>query len=195
MKIDRLETHDRMQEFMKNDFDIAACCQDMIDKRPFGRHPFYIFAHARTDDDGARKRLIWQPRLTKPKAQTNSMLFKAYPGTDLLKVIWIIPAREMWAQYQKDKVTASKIVFDSILLFQNNRGLLEAREEDDLHDWEIDAIYRQLSYEAQHKSKQGSSVVSLISTEGSGSNRHKNNQQFKKKLMRIEKVHTINLQA
>jgi hypothetical protein len=167
MKIDRLETHDRMQEFMKNDFDIAACCQDMINKRPFGNNPFYIFAHARTDDDGVRKRLIWQPRLTKPKAQTNSMLFKAYPGTDLIKVIWILPAREMWAQYEKNKVTASKIVCDSIRLFENNRSLLEAREEDDLHDWQINTIYRQLSEDARRrKVKQDSSAVSLSSESG-----------------------------
>ncbi|MEK6884299.1 MAG: hypothetical protein AABY22_32005, partial [Nanoarchaeota archaeon] len=46
-------------------------------------------------------RLIWMPRLTKPRAETNSMLFKAYPGSDNIKVIWMIPAPEMWKQFQK----------------------------------------------------------------------------------------------
>src|SRR5262245_35899537 len=141
IKINPLETHDRYQHFTKQGFDISECCQDLINKRPFGDHPFYIFAHARTDDDGATKRLIWQPRLTKPKAQTNSMLFKAYPGTDMIKVIWMIPAREMWEQYESGKITASQIVAESIHDFQHNRGKLEAKEEDDLEDQVIDRIY------------------------------------------------------
>jgi hypothetical protein len=69
MKLDRLDVHDRYEHFTKQDFDIGECCQDLINKRPFGDYPFYIFAHTRTDDDGVTKRLIWQPRLTKPKAR------------------------------------------------------------------------------------------------------------------------------
>ena len=67
MKLNRLETHDRYQHLTKQSFDIAECCQDLINQRPFGDHPFYIFAHPRTEEDGVTKRLIWQPRLTKPK--------------------------------------------------------------------------------------------------------------------------------
>lgn len=149
MKLNLLETHDRYQHFTKQSFDIAECCQDLINKRPFGEHPFYIFAHTRTDDDGVTKRLIWQPRLTKPKAQTNSMLFKAYPGTDVIKVIWMIPAREMWAQYKKGNVTQNETVSQSIEDFQFDRGKLEAKEDDDLSDDKIDAIYREISRNAQ----------------------------------------------
>src|SRR5882724_9710795 len=104
MKINRLETHDRFLDFTKKQFDISACCQNLIDQRPFGMHPFYIFAHTRTDDDGVKKRLIWQPRLSKPQAQTNSMLFKAYPGTDLIKVLWMIPERALWGNFKKGMV-------------------------------------------------------------------------------------------
>ena len=88
LKVDPFETHDRYEHFKKQNFDIGECCQDLINKRPFGDYPFYIFAHTRTDDDGVTKRMIWQPRLTKPQAQTNSMLFKAYPSTDNVKIIW-----------------------------------------------------------------------------------------------------------
>ena len=151
MQIDILDAHDRYKLFTKQSFDIGECCQDLIDKRPFGRNPFYIFAHARTDDDGVTKRLIWQPRLTKPKAQTNSMLFKAYPGTDKIKVIWMIPAREMWSQYAKGLITESKIIWESIDAFENNRQKLEAKEDDDLTDAEIDAVYREIATEAQKK--------------------------------------------
>lgn len=146
MKIDRLDAHDRLQHFTKQGFDISECCQDLINKRPFGNHPFYIFAHARTDDDGVTKRLIWQPRLTKPTAQTNSMLFKAYPGTDLIKVIWMIPPREMWEQYEKGKMTQNITVVESIYDFQHNREALEAKEDDDLPDQAIRKIYGDMKY-------------------------------------------------
>ena len=151
MKINPLDAHDRYEYVTKQSFDIAECCQDLINKRPFGDHPFYIFAHTRTEDDGANKRLIWQPRLTKPKAQTNSMLFKAYPGTDMIKVIWMIPARELWGQYSKGKMTQNKTVSDSIHDFQFNRNKLEEREDDDMTDKQIDAIYREISINAKTK--------------------------------------------
>lgn len=96
-------------------------------------------------------RMIWQPRLTKPKAQTNSMLFKAYPGTDAVKVIWIIPERELWGQYQKGNVTQSEIVMESIHKFQNDRESLEAPEDDDSSDSEIDGIYKDISLDANFK--------------------------------------------
>jgi hypothetical protein len=148
MKIDRLDAHDRLQHFTKQSFSIEDCCQDLINKRPFGDHAFYIFAHTRTDDDGVTKRLIWQPRLTKPLAQTNSMLFKAYPGTDLIKVLWMIPAPEMWSQYKRGLLTENKTVCDSIEDFQKNRAKLEAPEDDDLSEEQIDAIYKEISRNA-----------------------------------------------
>ena len=158
MKLNLFETHDRYEHFTKQSFDIAECCQDLINKRPFGDYPFYIFAHARTSDDGVTKRLIWQPRLTKPKAQTNSMLFKAYPGTDIIKVIWIIPARELWGQYKKGNVTQNKTVSESIFNFQNKRELLESKEEDDLSDEKIAAIYIEIKQQIS-----GASSISLES--------------------------------
>jgi len=151
MKINPLDAHDRYKHFTKQSFDISECCQDLINQRPFGDHPFYIFAHARTDDDGSTKRLIWQPRLTKPKAQTNSMLFKAYPGTDIIKLIWMIPARELWDQYTKGKMMENKTVSESIDLFQNNRKKLEEKEPDDMTDEQVDAIYREISINASTK--------------------------------------------
>lgn len=153
MKIDRLDAHDRYQHFIKQEFDIGECCQNLIDQRPFGDHAFYIFAHTRTDDDGVRKRLIWQPRLTKPKAQTNSMLFKANPNSDVIKVIWMIPARELWDNYTKGKLIENKTVYDSIYNFQHNRKKLEEPEPDDLTDEQINAIYNDISKNANYKKK------------------------------------------
>jgi hypothetical protein len=145
LKLNRLDTHDRLVHVQKQSQTISECCQDLIDKRPFGNHPFYIFAHARTESDGATKRLIWQPRLTKPHAQTNSMLFKAYPGTDTVRIIWMIPDQTLWPQYKKGNVTHSEIVNESISKFKTNRSELEAPEPEDLTDSQIDAIYREIS--------------------------------------------------
>lgn len=151
MKIHKLDAHDRLTHFTNQTFDIGECCQDLIDKRPFGDHPFYIFAHTRTEEDGVTKRLIWQPRLTKPRAETNSMLFKGYPGTDMVKVIWMIPAQEVWGQFKKGLLTQNKTVTESIYAYRHNRHLLEMKEDDDLSDTEIDEIYKELSIEARNK--------------------------------------------
>lgn len=177
MKVNVLDAHDRLQHFTKQSFDIGKSCQNLIDQRPFGDHPFYIFAHTRTlgldekqsllmEDlslslqnlayvrkyktlaDVPEKRLIWQPRLTKPKAQSNSMLFKGYPGTDLIKTIWILPAPELWEQYEKGKLTQNETISESIYRYKNNRKAMEEKEEDDLDDASIDAIYRQISQSA-----------------------------------------------
>lgn len=77
------------------------------------------------------------------------MLFKAYPGTDLIKVIWMIPTRELWDQYTKGKMMENKTVSESIWAFQNNRKKLEEKEEDDLSDEQIAAIYKEISTSAR----------------------------------------------
>ena len=168
MKISRIDAHDRFSYFKKQGLDIAECCQNLIDSEPFGEHAFYIFAHARTIgmdeklklfssgtyaslDQVPEKTLIWQPRLTKPKAQTNSMLFKGYPGSDNIKVIWIIPPKELWDQFTKGKMTENETVCNSIADFQNNKDKLEASEDDDLSDEAIDRIYKEISQGANSK--------------------------------------------
>ena len=166
LKIDRLETHDRWQLLQKQGKDISECCQDLLNQRPFGDHPFYIFAHARTIgmderfklfnsgvyrrfEEVPEKTIIWQPRLTKPKAETNSMLFKGFPGTDLVKVIWMIPDRALWDQYKKGNITESNIVRESINNFQNNKELLERGEPEDLTDEQIYRIYQEIAVSGQ----------------------------------------------
>lgn len=140
----------------------------------FESYPFYIFAHKREIgvdervsmfnqdlreslinlayqrkytriEEVPNQRLIWQPRLSKPKAQPNSMLFRYFPSTDTIEIIWMLPAEELWEQYKKGLMTENKIVFDSIDAFQNNRRKLEKKEADDLSDERINAIYREIS--------------------------------------------------
>jgi hypothetical protein len=176
IKLDKLETHDRLQIFAKQSDEITKGMYDCIRLRPqqFEEHPFYIFAHKRdlgmderisiynTDlknsilsqyylrkythfDQVPTTRVIWCPRLTKPKMQTNSMLFKAYPGKDYTKIIWILPAPELWGEYEIGKLVEHQTVLESIYNFKDNRKAIEAKEDDDLPDEKIDAIYKEIA--------------------------------------------------
>lgn len=151
MKVNILDAHDRLGVYSKQADYISKGCIECINSRPkeFGNHPFYIFAHARTEDDGFTKRLLWCPRLTKPKAQTNSMLFKAYPPGDKIKVVWMIPERSMWSNFEKGKLIENQIINESIYEFENNRNKLEAKEPNDLQDYQVNDIYDEISRNAQ----------------------------------------------
>ena len=100
MKVDRLETHDRLLHFKKDQaLNIAQGAEDCLKRNPLSlaiqsRSPYvYLFAHPRTADDGFTKRMLWQPRLTRPKAQTNSYLFRAQSNSDVIEVCWLLPPR------------------------------------------------------------------------------------------------------
>src|SRR6516162_8098315 len=139
MKLNRLETHDRL-EYLKEDQSkiIFQGAEDCLKKNPDSlalqeKSPYiYIFAHPRTADDGLNKRLLWQPRLTKPRAQSNSYLFRAQSNTDLLEICWLIPDKELWDQYKEGNVTEHEIVNWSIDQFINNRERFEAPHPEDL---------------------------------------------------------------
>jgi hypothetical protein len=159
MKIERLETHDRFEYFVQGGFNIAETCAKIIDGRPFGDHPFYLFVHKRTIDETERfkywldmggalpldkvpnARIIWQPRLTKPYPQENSILIKCYPGKDVVKFMWIIPQKELWEQFSKGKMTENETIYTSIDKFQHCPDRLAAPEPDDFDDAKIQDIY------------------------------------------------------
>ena len=158
MKINILEAHDRKQHLIKNESEIIAqgaedCLKknnlslQLQDKSPY----IYIFAHPRTSDDGVSKRLLWQPRLTKPAPQTNSYLFRVKSKTDVLEVIWCIPQKELWGQYKKGNITESELVLWSIDQYENHRKKLAEKDKDDLQDWQVRDIYELLD---RNRSKQ-----------------------------------------
>lgn len=139
MKINRLETHDRLQHLVKDQSaNIFQGAEDCLKKNPDSlaiqeKSPYvYLFAHPRTADDGVTKRMLWQPRLSVPEAQTNSYLFRAMSKTDVIEIIWLIPPKEMWAQYEKGKVTESNEVAWSIEMFKHKKSYLEKPHPDDM---------------------------------------------------------------
>ena len=151
MKINRLETHDRLLHFKKDQaINIAQGAEDCLKKNSLSlalqeRSPYvYLFAHPRTADDGVTKIMYWQPRLTKPQAQTNSYLCRAISKTDLIEVVWLLPPQEMWEQYKKGNVTEHDIVMYSINQFRFNRKALETIPQDDLPDETARNIYREV---------------------------------------------------
>lgn len=183
MKLDRLETHDRYTHFTTQSFDIGEMCEKMISEKPFGDHAFYIYVHKKqialderlemfmnqakygivytSMDQVPTDRLIWQPRLTKPFSSTNTMLFKVYPGSDQVKVIWMLPPEEMWEQYKSGKMTGNESVLVSIDNFLNHRSELDAPEDDDLPDSTIKKIYKEVLEEIRRKKNVSDSYIKV----------------------------------
>jgi hypothetical protein len=179
MKLDTLETHDRLLHFQKAQADyISQGCQDCFNNRPaeFGNHPFYVFAHKReigmdervalfsTDmqrslvdlsyirqymniNNVPTHRMIWSPRLTKPRSQENSMCFRyPSPPSDVCQVFWILVDAGAHTAAAKGQMTENKTVTESMHHFINNRAWLDKREEGDLGDEEANQIYRQIAF-------------------------------------------------
>ena len=141
MKVPIFEAHDRLKYLIQNQASvISQGCEDCLKRNPDSlryqeKSPYvYIFAHPRKHDNGRDTRLIWQARLTKPKAQTNSYLFRAESHSDNIELCWFLPPREQWAQYKIGNVTESRDVLWSIDMFENHREKLEAPFPDDLSE-------------------------------------------------------------
>ncbi len=170
MKLNRLETHDRLEHFVKDQaLNIAQGAEDCLKRNKLSlalqeKSPYiYIFAHPRTLDDGVTKKMFWQPRLTKPEPQTNSYLFRAQSKTDLMEVCWLIPPEEMWGQYRKGYITESDVVRWSIGQFVTNKAILERKDPDDLSDEISRSIYRQVLVElAQEKVHKEVSKLTIL---------------------------------
>ncbi len=153
MKLNRLETHDRLEYLIKDqEVNIWQGAEGCLKKNSLSlalqeKSPYiYIFAHPRTDENG-NKVMYWQPRLVKPEAQTNSYLFRAKSHTDQLEVCWLLPPETMWKQYQKGNVTENEIVMWSIDQYRKNKKKLESPEADDLKDSQVRRIYREIARE------------------------------------------------
>lgn len=160
MKLNRLETHDRLLHLKKDQaININQGAEDCLKKNRLSLglqqySPYiYLFAHPRTADDGVTKKMFWQPRLTKPKPETNSYLFRAISGTDNIEVCWLLPPPEIWKQYQKGNVTEHELVLWSINQYLNNRYRLAKPFEDDLSDDKCKEIYRKVALEIDEENR------------------------------------------
>lgn len=161
MKINRLETHDRLLHF-KNDqgLNIFQGANDCMTKNPLSlalqeySDYVYLYAHPRTHDDGVTKIMFWQPRLQKPQhAELNSYLFRGISKSDILEIVWLLPPRETWEQYLKGKVTENYDVMESINKYLNHRFFLELSHPKDLSDTQCKEIYLKIGKEMDEEKK------------------------------------------
>jgi len=163
MKINRLETHDRLMHFKKDqEANIFQGAEDCLKKNPLSlaiqdKSPYvYIFAHPRTADDGVNKRMLWDPRLSIPEPQTNSYLFRAISKTDIIEVIWMLPPVETWPQYKKGNITESNWCRWSIDMYTKNRKELDKPHPEDMPEdqtrWILKSIVDEKRQELRIKS-------------------------------------------
>ena len=165
MKIDRLETHDRLQHLIADQSaNIFKGAEDCMKNNPLSlaiqeKSPyFYIFAHPRTADDGVNKKMFWQPRLTIPEAQENSYLFRATSKTDLIEVVWMIPPSETWPQYKKGNITESNVCRWSIEMLQSHKSKLETPHPEDMIEERARIILKAVIDEHRQKLRQSKLV-------------------------------------
>lgn len=160
MKITTLDAYARKEHLLKKQSDqVSQGAEDCLKKNEDclffqDRSPYvYLFAHPRTDDEGRNKRMLWQPRLIKPEAQTNSYLFRAKSKTDNIEICWMIPDQTLWGQHQEGNVTESEIVQWSIDQYLNNKSGLEKPFDDDISEDRAKMIMRELIAYKKRRSK------------------------------------------
>jgi len=156
MKINRLETHDRLQYLIKDQSEkVQKGAEDCLKKNPLSlayqekSHYIYIFGHARTHDNGVDKVLYWQPRLTKPNPESNSYLFRAKSHSDIMELCWILPPHEVWGQYKDGNMVNTNDIAWSIHQFKYNKKLLSKPFPDDFPKEKCDAILLQIAKEME----------------------------------------------
>lgn len=172
MKLDRLETHDRLLHLIKDQSAmIVKGCEDCLFRNPKSlaiqekSHYVYIYGHARTADNGVDKIIFWDPRLCKPYPETNSFLFRAKSKTDILEECWIIPERHLWYQYRTGNITEHKTVLWSIDQYLNNRIKLAEPDPDDFPEERAKELLRQIIDEKRQEIRQNKMMEKLYSTQ------------------------------
>jgi hypothetical protein len=168
MKVNILEAHDRLKYFVNDQSaNVFQGAEECMLRNPISlgiqeKCPYvYIFAHPRTANDGVNKRLLWQPRLSIPEVQPNSYLFRGVSHSDIIEIIWILPAQELWEQYEKGNVTESNLAASSIAQYRQDKRVLEKPHPDDLPEERARLILQQVYEEYLYKEKM-KKILSLV---------------------------------
>lgn len=159
-KLDKLETHDRLLQYQKQADTIGIEVQKCIDNVPDDiKYPFYVWGHARqvaiderfglfmtgefpSFEEVPSERILWIPRCEKPDCTPNSYLFRAFKGSDIVEIVWILPKLELWEQFAPGKMTHNQDVWTSILNFKYHRKELEYPQDGDMNEKERDEFRR-----------------------------------------------------
>ncbi len=139
------EALDSTQRWKENsEQDWVNTLQDLIQKKPFGDHKFYVFMFVkRVNDITGVKKMYMQPRLTKPDPVPGTTLMHVNPKyPEEATMIWTLPNENNFKLYQQGKQFADSFVHESIDKYLKNPKALMRREEGDLSENEIRDIYR-----------------------------------------------------
>lgn len=143
--LSRNEALDTTQNWKENsEKDWVANLQDLVSKRPFGDHKFYVFMFIkRVCDISGQKKMFMYPRLTKPEPLPGTTLMRVDPNDPgTAKLIWTLPNENNFNLYAEGKMFSDPFVYDCIQKYLNNPRELMKREEGDLNDPEILEIYK-----------------------------------------------------
>ncbi len=167
MKVNRLEAHDRLLFYQKQQQDMSDAIMECIKNVPEGiRSPFYVYGHSRSvaydekvsiltlgHEFAPDSRLIWMPVITKPKSTPNTYLFLANRQNDIVQIIWMLPKRELWEQYAPGQMFHNENIWTSIQNFLHHRGDLDAPDKDGPTEKQQEEWFKIIGYEAQKKKK------------------------------------------
>jgi len=185
MKINRLETHDRLQHFINDQTNnIQKGIDDCLKKNPLSldyqeHSPYvYIYGHSKTlgldeklkyladgwnPKDIPEKKMFFQPVITKPKPTPNTFLCRALSKTDILEICWILPPKEFWEQYKKGNVIEnSDIIAWSIHQYLHNFEELSKPDKDDLSDERCKMILLKIAQEMENRIRKNKVIKAAI---------------------------------
>ncbi len=166
MKVDRLETHDRLLVYQKQQQDMNDAVLECIKNVPDTiRSPFYVYGHSRTvgydekisilvqgSEYAPDTRLIWMPVITKPKAVPNTYLFLANKNTDVIEIVWMLPKKELWNQYAPKQMCFNENIWVSIQNFIYDKDQLNSPDKNGPTEKQQEEWFKIYGHEA-HKRK------------------------------------------
>jgi hypothetical protein len=152
--LSRNELFDSTQNWKDNsEKNYSECIQNLIMSAPFGAHKFYIFSFIkRVDDASGIKKMIHQPRLTKPEPIPGGTLMRVDPRDPYTAtLLWTLPNDQNFNLYKKGKMYADPFVHECIERFKKNPKEMMRPEVDDLTDEQIREIYKDMSMKQKAK--------------------------------------------
>ena len=127
--------------------DYVKCVQNLIERAPFGKVPFYIFTILkRIDYASGVKKFYHQPRLTKPEPVPGSTLLRVHPqDPGVAKIMWTLPVEESFNLFKHGKIFQDEFVNECCRKFLRDPALLTQPEDGDMSEQWIRDFYKQKS--------------------------------------------------
>lgn len=120
------------------------CLQDLIKKRPFGDHKFYVFMFVKhVDDKKGVKKMFMYPRLTKPEPLPGTTIMQVDPNNPSeALIIWTLPSEISEEAFKKGKHFSDPFVHECVRDYIYNPRKLMKKEEGELSEEKMREIYR-----------------------------------------------------